>query len=250
MKLSVIIPTYNEESSIEELIKRIESVCFPVEYEIIIVDDASTDATFEKEKHLQLNSDAHIKLIRSTINRGKGSCIREGIQQAIGDIIIIQDADLEYNPCDIPKLIEPIIAENACVVYGSRFIKNSYPYGMSLRCYIANRFLTYLTNMLYSVRLTDMETCYKAIKSDIIKNMDFKAAKFEFEPEITAMIIKRGIRILELSISYQGRTSREGKKIKMKDFFIAVLVLIRYRFYSSKYLKYRQICGEKGSKIY
>ena len=207
----------------------VESVSYPIDHEIIIVDDASTDRTLQKDILKQISRD-NIKLLRNYKNKGKGVCIRQSLECVTGDIIIIQDADLEYSPKDIPGLIQPIINREAEVVYGSRFLKNKYPYGMAWINYIANRFLTSLTNFLYHTNLTDMETCYKAIKTEVIKDMELRASRFEFEPEVTARIIKRGIRIYELPISYAGRGLRQGKKIKAKDFFTAVRILLRHKF--------------------
>ncbi len=229
MKLSIIIPTYNEESTIEKLIPLLASVSYPVEYEIIVVDDGSTDRTIEKSIS-ELKGKIDLRLLRNTENKGKGVCIRRGLDCASGDIIVIQDADLEYDPNDIPALIQPIINGKAVVVYGSRFLGRSYPHGMSLMSYIANRFLTAITNLLYSTNLTDMETCYKVIRMDVVKDMTLEAVRFEFEPEITAKIVKKNISIYELPISYSGRSHREGKKIRMRDFFIALHTLFRYRF--------------------
>ncbi|MGD9014975.1 MAG: glycosyltransferase family 2 protein, partial [Candidatus Omnitrophota bacterium] len=225
MKLSIIIPTYNEELTIEQLIRLVESVSYPIDHEIIIVNDASTDSTLQKDILKQISKD-YVKLLNNRENKGKGICISQGIGSATGDIIIIQDADLEYNPQDIPRLIQPIINGEAEVVYGSRFLKSKYPYGMAWPNYIANKFLTRLTNLLYRTNLTDMETCYKAIKANVIKNIRLRARRFEFEPELTAKIVKRKISIYELPISYRGRGLKQGKKIKPKDFFIAIQTLL------------------------
>ncbi len=233
MKLSIIIPTYNEYATIEQLIEYVQSVRYPVEHEIIIVDDASIDRTYEKEKMLRIKSRKeknNIRLFKNRINRGKGYSIRKGIRRASGDIIIVQDADHEYDPHDIPKLLEPLLKNEAQVVYGSRFLNRPKPERMAFPNWIANRFLTWLTNLLYGLKLTDMETCYKAFKADIIKGLKLKANRFTFEPEVTALIAKKRIKIIELPISYRGRTAEEGKKIKARDFFFAVLILIRYCF--------------------
>ncbi len=231
MKLSIIIPTYNEHSTIEQLINYVQSVQYPIEHEIIIVDDASIDRTYEKEIMIRGKNRGeknNIRLFKNKINRGKGFSIRKGIRRASGDIIIIQDADHEYNPHDIPSLLEPILSEKADVVYGSRFLNCPRPVGMAFPNLIANRFLTWLTNFLYGLKLTDMETCYKVFKGEIIKGLKLRANRFTFEPEVTALIAKRKIKILELPVSYSGRTAKEGKKIKARDFFFAVLALLRY----------------------
>lgn len=231
MKLSIIIPTYNEHSTIEELIGYVQSVPYPVEHEIIIVDDASIDRTYEKEVLIRMRNRAesnNIRLFKNVINRGKGFSIRKGIRRCTGDIIIIQDADKEYDPHEIPKLLEPILAGKTDVVYGSRFLNAVRPEGMAFANWIANRFLTWVTNVLYGLKLTDMETCYKVFRADIVKNLKLRANRFTFEPEVTALLAKKKIKIIELPISYHGRTAEEGKKIKAKDFFFAVLILLRY----------------------
>ena len=232
MKLSIIIPTYNEQRTIQELVASIEAVPFAVEFEIVVVDDASTDRTAEKLTAMPLRgARGGFRLVKNQINRGKGFSIREGIRYASGDFMIVQDADDEYDPRDIPRLIEPIIKGEAAVVYGSRFMNSFYPKGMALPNWMANRLLTWMTNLLFGLRLTDMETCYKAFRSDIIKNLPLRCNRFEFEPEITALLAKAGHPIAELPISYSGRTRRMGKKIRVIDFFIAFICLIRYRFF-------------------
>lgn len=231
MKLSIIIPTYNEANTIEQLIYYVQSVSYPIPYEIIIVDDASIDRTYEKEVLIRIKSrkeQNNIHLFKNRINRGKGFSIRKGIKRASGDIIIVQDADHEYDPNEIPKLLEPILKGECQVVYGSRFLGAGRPEGMAYPNWIANRFLTVLTNLLYGLRLTDMETCYKVFRSEIIKNLKLRADRFTFEPEVTALLAKKKISIKELPISYRGRTAKEGKKIKAKDFFYAVLILLRH----------------------
>lgn len=234
MKLSIIIPTYNEHATIDQLVGYVQSVQYPVEHELIIVDDASVDRTFEKTTMLRLqNREAglnNIRLFKNRINRGKGFSIRKGIRHANGDIIVIQDADTEYDPHEIPKLLEPILKGETDVVYGSRFLNVHRPKGMAFANWFANRFLTWLTNLFYGLDLTDMETCYKVIRADILKGLNLKANRFTFEPEVTALLAKKKIKIIELPIAYKGRTAKEGKKIKAKDFFFAVLVLLKYLF--------------------
>lgn len=230
-KLSIIIPTYNEQNTIASLISYVQSVKYPVEHEIIIVDDASIDRTYEKSTIIRLKNRAqtkNIRLFKNRVNKGKGFSIRRGIKHASGGIIIVQDADREYDPHDIPKLLEPIMKGEADVVYGSRFLGAVRPKGMAFANWIANRFLTGLTNILYGVKLTDMETCYKVFKADILKSLKLQADRFAFEPEVTALLAKRKVRIKELSIGYRGRSAAEGKKIKAKDFFFAVLTLLRH----------------------
>lgn len=231
MKLSIIIPTYNEHSTIEELIGYVQSVSYPIEHEIILVDDASIDRTYEKEVLIRTQNrkeSNNIRLFKNKINRGKGFSIRKGIRRCTGDIIIIQDADKEYDPHEIPKLLEPILQGETDVVYGSRFLNAARPEGMAFANWIANRFLTWVTNVLYGLNLTDMETCYKVFRADIVKNLKLRANRFTFEPEVTALLAKKKIKIIELPISYHGRTAEEGKKIKAKDFFFAILILLRH----------------------
>ena len=233
MTLSIIIPVYNEQDTLERVIKNIRSVKFPVDYEIIIIDDASSGGKCEEYLSTGLNDQAggrKIKILRNIINRGKGFSVRKGIERAAGDIIIIQDADIELDPNDIPKLLGPILKNEADVVYGSRFLNKPWPDRMSRMSWLANKFLTRLTNILYGLKLTDMETCYKVFRAEIVKNLDLRANQFTFEPEVTALIAKRGISIKELPVSYCGRTTRDGKKIKAKDFMSAVFVLLAKRF--------------------
>lgn len=234
MKLSIIIPTYNEHATIEQLIGYVQSVPYPIEHEIIIVDDASVDRTFEKTSTLRTQNREtglkNIRLFKNPVNRGKGFSIRKGIRHATGDIIVIQDADTEYDPHEIPKLLEPILKGESDAVYGSRFLNVNRPKGMAFANWFANRFLTWLTNIFYGLNLTDMETCYKVIRAEILKDLDLQANRFTFEPEVTALLAKRKVKIIELPIAYKGRTAEEGKKIKAKDFFFAVLVLLKYLF--------------------
>jgi glycosyltransferase involved in cell wall biosynthesis len=232
MKLSIIIPTYNEEKTIKELIRYVDSVHYPIDYEIIVVDDCSIDKTYEREILLKLkNLRGHIKLFRNDANRGKGASIRRGIDYAKGDIVIVQDADTEYDPHDIPSVIEPILMGQADVVYGSRFLMQPYPQGMSLPSFLANKILTFLTNLLYKTALSDMETCYKAMKRSVVQDLPLKANRFDFEPEITVLLTKRAIAIREVPIRYNGRSYGQGKKIRGKDFFSALWTLIKYKLF-------------------
>ncbi len=230
MKLSIIIPTYNEQRTIRELLSLVQAVPYPLEHEIIIVDDASADRTYEKEILIRLKNEEHnIRLFKNRINRGKGFSIRKGIKRAKGDIIIIQDADDEYSPADIPRLLEPILKGEADVVYGSRFLSRSFPKGMALPNWFANKILTRITNFLFGFRLTDMETCYKVFRTEIVKALPLKANRFAFEPEVTALLAKKKIAIKELPIGYNGRTAKEGKKIKARDFVFALLTLLKHK---------------------
>lgn len=223
MKLTVIIPIYNEKETIKALLNKVQSVNF--NKEIIIVDDGSTDGSRELIKQLK---DPNIKVYFHEKNQGKGAAIRTAIRHASGDIIIIQDADLEYDPQDYYKLIEPIKKGEADVVYGSRFLGNN-PLSYS-RFYWGGRFLSWLTNILYSCYITDEPTCYKMFKSEVLKSLDLKCKGFEFCPEVTAKVCRRGIKILEIPISYKPRSIEQGKKIRWIDGLIAIWTILKYRF--------------------
>ena len=230
MKLSIIIPTFNEERTIERLIRRILAVKIPVDYELILVDDHSTDRTYAIEQRLRdAIGRVPVKLLRNRTNRGKSACIRQGLKHASGDLVLVQDGDLEYKPTDIPRLLRPILDGRAEIVYGSRFRGRWWPAGMAIPNYVANYLLTWLTNLLYGLRLTDLEVCYKIFPRRRLMGLKLRATRFEFEPEVTAKLAKRGARFYEVPIGYHGRTVREGKKIRGKDFFAAVWTLLRYR---------------------
>jgi glycosyltransferase involved in cell wall biosynthesis len=234
VKLSIIIPTYNEENTITQLVQYVQAVNYPVPYEIVIVDDASHDRTYEKEALLKSQNRSEtelpvIRIFRNPVNRGKGFSVRRGITEATGDFIVIQDADTEYDPQEIPKLLGPILRGEAEVVYGSRFLGNPHPQGMAFPSFAANKVLTQLTNLLFGLHLTDMETCYKVFKAERVKSLPLRANRFAFEPEVTAQIAKSGVTIKELPISYRGRSGKAGKKIKARDFFFAVGTLIWQR---------------------
>ena len=218
------MPVFNEQKTILEIIKRVRDS--PYEKEIIIVDDASTDGTREILEELAEASD--ITLFRHENNRGKGAALRTGVSVASGDVTIIQDADLEYDPVDYPKVLDPILSGKADVVYGSRFVG-----GESHRVFyfwhsVGNKLLTLLSNALSGLNLTDMETCYKAFKTEIIKSIDLKEDRVGFEPEITAKLAQRGLRIYEVGVSYSGRTYDEGKKIGWKDALRAIWCILKY----------------------
>jgi glycosyltransferase involved in cell wall biosynthesis len=229
MKISIIIPCYNEVSTIETIIKKInEEKKF--HKEIIVVDDFSSDGTREILKNKLSGSIDH--LILNEKNFGKGYSLRKGIEIASGSITLIQDADLEYDPSDYYKLIEPIQDGYADVVYGSRFIGTEQKRVLHYWHSLGNYFLTLLSNMLTNINLTDMEVCYKAFKTEIIKNIKLKENRFGFEPEVTAKISKKRLRIYEVGIKYFGRTYSEGKKISWKDGFSAIRCIIYYNLFS------------------
>ena len=228
MKLSIIIPCYNEEKTIGKLIRKIERVKLPLKKEIVIVDE-STDRSPEIIKAL-MKKWKNIKLIHRDRKSGKGFAIRVGLHYSTGDIILIQDADLEYDPKDYKKLIEPILKGKCSVVYGSRTLnpKNKISY---FSFWLGGNMLTWVTNLLFRTKLTDITTCYKVFASDVIKNIKLNCHGFEFCPEITAKLAKKGIEICEVPISYRPRKKEEGKKIRWIDGVIALLTLLRYRFF-------------------
>jgi glycosyltransferase involved in cell wall biosynthesis len=226
-KLSVVIPVYNERQWIQELLRRVRAV--PVPKEIIVVDDCSTDGTREL---LQEMDAAGLTIILQERNQGKGAALREGFRHARGDVVVVQDADLEYDPAEYVHLIQPIIDQRADVVYGSRFTGDSQRV-LYFWHYVANKMLTTLSNMFTNLNLTDMETCYKVFRREVLTGINLKSNRFGFEPEITAKIAKKrpAWRIYEVPITYSGRTYEEGKKIGLKDAFIALYCIVRYRLF-------------------
>ena len=231
LTLSVVIPVFNEESSVEDLVQRVLNV--PIRKELILIDDGSQDRSVEIIENLieETNDDfAHIRLMRHEKNRGKGAAIKTGFEVATGDIVIIQDADLEYDPREFPALIRPIVEEKADVVYGSRFLGDHAHRVLYFWHYLGNRFLTTLSNCFTNLNLTDMETCYKVLKREVIQEITpkLRQARFGIEPEITARIARRRYRIYEIAISYSGRTYDEGKKIGWRDGVKALWCIVRY----------------------
>jgi len=226
MKLSVVMPVFNEKPTIQRIIDKVLAV--QLDKELIIVDDGSTDGTREVLKELEPSLNGAARIFYMDRNRGKGSAVRYGISQATGDVLVIQDADLEYDPDEFHNLLEPFNKGRAAVVYGSRFLG-----GHGTGYYwttVGNKLLTWLTNVIYNTNLTDMETCYKLFSMEVLREIDLKCQRFEFEPEVTAKILKRGIRIYEVPISYVSREYSEGKKITWKDAWEAFKTLVRYRF--------------------
>jgi len=234
MKLSIVMPVYNERATIEEILEQVRAVDVGMERELVIVDDASTDGTRELLAQ-RFSADSGVRVFFHERNRGKGAAVRTGIEQARGDVVLIQDADLEYDPNDYREVLRPIVEEQAQVVYGSRFLGRRYRLLGRERVafpvhYMGNRALNMLTNLLYRSSLTDMETCYKAIARPVLQGLDLRANKFDFEPEVTAKILRRGHRITEVPIRYRPRTYQEGKKISWRDGARAVWTLLKYRF--------------------
>ena len=223
MKLSVIVPVLNEQACIATILDRVLAV--PVEKEVIVVDDDSSDGTWQALQHY-----AHAcKLLRHAENRGKGAAIRTALPHVTGEIVITQDADLEYDPADYPRLIQPIIDGRADVVYGSRLL-NGKSATAGLTFYLGGRFLTWLANLLYGLHITDEPTGYKVFRAAIIRGLDLKSEGFEFCPEVTSLLARQGVAIHEVPISYHPRSVAEGKKIRWRDGAIAIWTLLRYRF--------------------
>lgn len=228
-KISIIIPIYNEINTLEKILEKIEKASLGgLQKEFILVDDGSNDGTREFLEKFDENS--KYKIYFHSKNMGKGAAIRTALSYATGDVIIIQDADLEYDPEDYNDLIRLIIDNKADVVYGSRLSGGKPTRSFKFLHLIGNKFLTLVTNILYDTTLTDMETCYKAFRADVIKNISIKSNRFDFEPEITAKVLKRKYHLYEAPISYFGRDYHEGKKISWKDGFGALFALVKYRF--------------------
>lgn len=226
MKLSVIIPVYNEKETILEIVRKVKVV--DLKKEILIVDDGSTDGTKERLKSLE--GDEEVRIFYHQTNQGKGSAIRTALEQVQGDLVIVQDADLEYDPQDYIKLVRPIMEGRAEVVYGSRYLNEKKRHRFT-KFKMGVLLLNFLVKLLYGFHITDEATCYKVFKADLLKSLSLKCKKFEFCPEVTAKILKRGHKIIEIPIFYEPRSVEEGKKIGWKDGLSAVVTLIKYRFF-------------------
>ena len=229
MRLSIIIPCYNEINTIDTIIDAVNAAPYP-DKEIIIVDDCSKDGTRKKLESEIEKSGRVSKVLYHEINQGKGAALRTGIAAATGDLVIIQDADMEYDPNEYPRLVEPILNNRADVVFGSRFLGGDAHRVLYFWHRVGNGFLTLLSNMFTNLNLTDMETCYKVFRREIIQGIKIEENRFGFEPEITAKIAKLHCRIFEVGISYYGRTYDEGKKIGWRDGFRAIYCIVKYRF--------------------
>lgn len=229
MLLSIIVPAYNEEKTLAEIIGRLRQVRFPVACQIVIVNDGSRDGTLAAARQLAAAAPDRTVVVDQQPNQGKGAAISAGLKHSQGDIIVIQDADLEYDPAQLPRLIGPLLDGQAKVVYGSRFLGRISK--MSFGHRLGNRLLTGLTNLLYGCRLTDMETCYKAVSREILAGLELEQKRFGIEVELTAKILRRGQRILELPIDYEARGKSAGKKIDWRDGLKAAGYLLRYRFF-------------------
>jgi glycosyltransferase involved in cell wall biosynthesis len=223
--ISVIMPVFNERATVAEVIRRVRAVQLPVVLQLIVVNDGSSD---DSDKGLNALEDSTVRVIHHKQNQGKGAAIRTGLAEAHGDLVLVQDADLEYDPNDWLRLLDPIMRGKARVVYGSRFTgerKNMLP-----AHWVGNRILSLVTNVLYSSTLSDMETCYKLFDAEVLEGITIVSNKFDFEPEITAKVLRRGHRIYEVPISYAGREHDEGKKITWRDGFTALKALVKFRF--------------------
>lgn len=225
-KLSIIMPVYNEKNTIDKILERV--LALPINKEIVMVDDFSTDGTRDI---LNGFASENVKVLYHEHNRGKGAAIRTALKAVAGDIVVIQDADLEYDPAELPKLVKLIANDEADVVFGSRFLGVHEKKYLNI-LYLGNKFLTFLTVLIYGKAVTDMETCYKAFRADVIKSFNLKANRFDFEPEVTGKVLKGNFRFKEIPIGYKSRSYEEGKKIGWKDGIMAIYTLVKYRFFS------------------
>ena len=232
MLLSVIIPVFNEKDTLFEIVRRVLASPIDMDRELLLVDDCSTDGTLDLYPQLSPKfPNAKIRVLKHTVNQGKGAALRTGYEHATGDIILVQDADLEYNPREYPKLLGPILDGRADVVYGSRFIGGDEHRVLYFWHSVGTRFLTLMSNMFTNINLTDMETCYKVFKAEVIKSIKIKSNRFGVEPEITAKVARGGWRVYEVGISYSGRSYEEGKKITWKDGFQAMFCIFRFAMF-------------------
>ncbi len=228
--ISIIIPLYNEEETAAELVKKVLSLKLPLEKQILAVDDGSTDSTYEIIEQVS-KTHPEVTILKHRKNAGKGAALQTAFSHTRGDIVIIQDGDLEYDPAEIPKVIKPLVEGKADLVYGSRFLKNPRR-NFLFFFYLGNKLLTYISNIFTSFKTTDMETCYKAFKKELIENMELKEKRFGVEPELTAKFSKKRPRFAEIPIKYKGRAKKEGKKIKWKDGIKAIYCIIKYNIFS------------------
>ncbi|MGZ4734272.1 MAG: glycosyltransferase family 2 protein [Acidimicrobiia bacterium] len=224
-KLSVIVPVYNERNTVVEILRRMRAVELPLDREFVVVDDGSDDGTHSVLTQL---GDSTVKIVTHPQNRGKGAAIRTGLEHVTGDLVLIQDADLEYDPDDWPKLLTPMLKGRAKVVYGSRITGEHR--NMLYLHWLGNKMLSLVTNLMFNTTLSDMETCYKLFDREVLRGITLRSDRFDFEPEITAKVLRQGIRIYEVPISYAGRELDEGKKITWRDGFAALYALVKYRF--------------------
>jgi glycosyltransferase involved in cell wall biosynthesis len=232
-RLTIVIPAYNERATVEDLLRRVAAAPLTagIEREMIVVDDGSTDGTRELLREVAARGEWPLRLVEHEVNRGKGAAIRTGFAAASGDLVLIQDADLEYDPAEYPQLLAPILANEADVVFGSRFLGGPHRV-LFFWHYVGNRFLTTLSNMLTDLNLSDMETCYKVFRREVLDGIRLESNRFGIEPELTAKVAKTRARIYEVPISYRGRTYAEGKKIGWKDGFSAIWAILKYNLFS------------------
>lgn len=229
MLLSVVMPVYNEKNTLLEIIRRVLAAPLDIDRELILVDDCSRDGTLDLYPQLdRAFPGAKIRVLKHSVNQGKGAALRTGFAEARGEIVLIQDSDLEYDPREYPKLLKPILDGRADVVYGSRFIGGDEHRVLYFWHYLGNRFLTLLSNMCTNLNLTDMETCYKVFRADVLRNMRLRSNRFGIEPELTAKVARGRWRVYEVGISYSGRSYEEGKKITWRDGAKAVFCIVRY----------------------